>query len=108
MFHTTPSGFMLDFPNGWTVSVQFGPGNYGSNRDSSHNYFGDTAEFLDANSAEIAAWQTETRAEGMPTNRDVWYTFEDGQEVKGWQNVPSVMEFINKVSRFSEASDTRV
>jgi len=100
MFHKTPSGFMLDFPNGWTVSVQFGPGNYGSNRDSTHNYFEDTAEFLDANTAEIGAWHTDTRGEGISTSQGVWYQFEDGEEVKGWQNITHVMEFLNEVSAF--------
>ena len=29
---TEGKGFQITFPNGWTVSVQFGPGNYCSNR----------------------------------------------------------------------------
>ena len=97
MFHRTPSGFMLDFPNGWTASVQFGPGNYCSNRDSSRNPFSDHVKFLEAEPAEIAAWRTEDRE--ASTSRG-WFQFEDGQEVKGWQNVDSVMEFINMVANF--------
>ena len=97
MFHRTPSRFMLDFPNGWTASVQFGPGNYCSNRDSSRNPFSDHVQFLEAETAEIAAWRTEDRE--ASTSRG-WFQFEDGQEVKGWQNVDSVMEFINMVANF--------
>ena len=97
MFHRTPSGFMLDFPNGWTASVQFGPGNYCSNRDSSRNPFSDHVQFLESNTAEIAAWRTEDRE---ASNTRGWYQFEDGQDVKGWQNIDSVIEFLNMVSKF--------
>ena len=97
MFHRTPSGFMLDFPNGWTASVQFGPGNYCSNRDSSRNPFSDHVQFLESNTAEIAAWVTDQRESA---NTRGWYQFEDGQEVQGWQNMTEVMEFINMVASF--------
>lgn len=105
MFHRTPSGFMLDFPNGWTASVQYGPGNYCSNRESSRNPFSEHVEFLESNTAEVAAWITEDRES---TTTRSWYQFEDGQDVQGWQNVEAVIRFLNKVSHFSEASDTRV
>ena len=97
MFHRTPSGFMLDFPNGWTASVQYGPGNYCSNRDSSRNPFSDHVQFLESNTAEIAAWVTDQRESA---NTRGWYQFEDGQEVQGWQNMTEVMEFLNMVSSF--------
>ena len=97
MFHRTPSGFMLDFPNGWTASVQFGPGNYCTNRDNTRNPFSDHVQFLESNTAEIEAWVTDQRESA--TTRG-WYEFEDGQEVKGWQNVVNVMEFIYMVSAF--------
>ena len=97
MFHRTPSGFMLDFPNGWTASVQFGPGNYCTNRDNTRNPFSDHVQFLESNTAEIAAWVTDQRESA---NTRGWYKFEDGQEVNGWQNVNSVMEFLNMVSSF--------
>lgn len=46
-------GFWLTFENGWTLSVQFGSGNYCANRDTA---FGD-GEWQEANpTAEIAAW----------------------------------------------------
>lgn len=31
---TGNKGFHITFPNGWTVSVQFGPGNYCENNDA--------------------------------------------------------------------------
>ena len=91
MFHRTPTGFQLDFPNGWTASVQFGPGNYceNKNKDRWTNY---SIEFMESNTAEVAAWLT-----AYTTTRR-YFTFEDGQEVKGWQNTEAVMEFLNMIS----------
>ena len=108
MFHRTPSGFMLDFPNGWTASVQFGPGNYCTNRDNTRNPFSDHVQFLESNTAEIAAWVTDQRESA---NTRGWYQFEDGQEVQGWQNITEVMEFLNMVSSFERmltAKDVQV
>jgi len=99
-FHKTPMGFQLDFPNGWTASVQFGPGNYCSNRDMQANLFRDDIKFLESETAEIAAWRTDARTSGTVATLNGWYQFEDGQEVKGWQNMTEVMEFINMVSSF--------
>ena len=101
MFHRSPSGFMLDFPNGWTASVQFGPGNYCTNQNQNRNPFGESVQFLESNTAEIASWRTEDRES---TTTRGWFTFDDGQEVRGWQNVNSVMEFLNMISQL-ESTD---
>ena len=98
MFHKTPSGFMLDFSNGWTASVQFGIGNYCSNRSNKVNPFIHTPMFIDCPNAEIAAWPTDSRGEDMPTSTREWYTFEDDQTVKGWRNITDVMEFLNMIA----------
>ena len=96
-------GFQLDFPNGWTASVQFGPGNYCSNRDMKVNPFKVDIKFLQSETAEIAAWVTDSRTTSTTNG---WYKFEDGQEVKGWQNTAQVMEFLNMVSSFPSTSFT--
>ena len=97
MFHRIPSGFMLDFDNGWTASIMFGPGNYGSNRDMPFRAFmNDPPQFLDSTTAEMAACRTK---------ESKWYTFEDGQEVKGWQNVTHVVEFLNMVVNLPDLDD---
>ena len=96
MFHRTPSGFMLDFPNGWTASVQYGPGNYCTNQYQNRNPFGESVQFLESTTAEIAAWITDERTS---TTTRGWHKFEDGQDVKGRQSVNSVMEFLNMVSQ---------
>ena len=102
-FNKTPMGFQLDFPNGWTASVQWGPGNYCTNRDMQANPFKDDIKFLQSETAEIAAWVTDLRT---TSTTDGWYKFEDGQEVQGWQNTAQVMEFLNMVSSFPSTSFT--
>ena len=96
-------GFQLDFPNGWTASVQWGPGNYCTNRDMQANPFKDDIKFLQSETAEIAAWVTDLRT---TSTTDGWYKFEDGQEVQGWQNMGQVMEFLNRVRSFPDTSFT--
>lgn len=70
------NGFHMTFENGWTISVQFGSGNYISNRE----HEGTSAD------AEIAAW---------PASGE-WYTFEDsGDQVLGWQSPADVLRWMN-------------
>ena len=103
MFHKTPMGFQLDYSNGWTASVQWGPGNYCTNRDMQANPFRDDIKFLQSETAEIAAWVTDSRTTSTTNG---WYKFEDGQEVQGWQNMGQVMEFLNRVCSFPDTSFT--
>lgn len=76
-------GFHITFENGWTVSVQFAPGNYCENRrldfKNSPNQCKD---------AEIAAWDS---------NGD-WYKFAH-DTVEGWQTPNQVLEFMNTISK---------
>jgi len=97
-FHKGPMGFQIDMENGWTVSIQWGIGNYCSNRSSRGNPFSDVPDYLECPDAEIAAWPTDSRGEGMGTSTNEWYTFEDGQQVKGWQRPTEVLAFINMIS----------
>jgi len=99
-FSKGPTGFCIDLENGWTVSVQFSIGNHCSNRSNIGNPFTDIPEFMDCPNAEIAAWHTDSRGEGIPMHCGIWYVFDDGQEVKGWQNPTAVLEFINMVNGF--------
>jgi len=97
-FSKGPMGFQIDFENGWTVSVQFGIGNYCGNRDNKGNPFIDIPDFLECNTAEIAAWLTNVRGEDKGTSTKEWYTFEDDEQVKGWQNPTQVLAFINMIA----------
>jgi hypothetical protein len=84
-------GFHFQLPNGWTVSVQFGPGNY------CQHYHGDLrfddpmkARKWTSETAEVAAWD----ANGE------WFKFSSsGDTVEGYQDAAKVLKFINKIAR---------
>ena len=91
-------GFSLNLPNGWTVSVQFGGGNYCDHRSSRYDVSylsGRGGSNWNSKTAEIAAF---------PTNypQAKWYSFgreEEGQKtyVEGYQTVEEVLTFINTI-----------
>lgn len=83
---TDNKGFQITFDNGYTVSVQFGPGNYGSNYN---------ADFL----AEMGKPQTATLVETAlldPERRFVPY---NGEDVQGYVNSNSVLELMLYASK---------
>ncbi len=53
---TGKKGFHITFENGWTVSVQFGPGNYCDNYDMSIRDDDELAGKQGSSTAEVAAW----------------------------------------------------
>jgi len=95
MFRTCSNkGFQITFENGWTVSVQFGPGNY-----CEHHYklnmtgkaagtFGVPKEGIESKDAEVAAW-------GEDGN---WFKFKVDR-VEGYQSSAQVLAFMNKIAR---------
>ena len=99
-FHKGPMGFQIDFENGWTVSIQFGIGNYCDNRYNKGNPFTDIPDFLDSTTAEIAAWPTNSRGWSKDTSTKEWYVFEHGDQVDGYKKPDTVLEFMNMVSKF--------
>ena len=73
------NGFHMTFANGWTVSVQFGKGNYISDRD----HHGQSVD------AEIAAWDKDGK----------WYYFSDQNDnVKGWIKADEVARFMTWIA----------
>jgi hypothetical protein len=97
---TNGKGFQIKFANGWTVSVQFGTGNYCENRDfttgTGQRFPGTTdgyerreytAGAMGCQTAEIAAWDS----------NDVWYAFEH-DTVKGWCSADDVAAFIAEIA----------
>jgi hypothetical protein len=66
-------GFQITFDNGYTVSVQFGPGNYGSNYNTSFDEYGKPQQ---ATTVETAL---------MGPNRE-FISYKD-DDVQGYQNV---------------------
>jgi hypothetical protein len=93
---TLNKGFAVTFPNGWTVSVQFGPGNYCHNRDLHDHEMRGKGDFYQCANAEIAAYRD--NADGR---RAEWYTFpayEDGDTVRGWVNPLEVLDFMQRIA----------
>jgi len=92
-------GFHMDVPNGVTVSVQLGPGNYCDNNhaawdaakkamDSDENWGSDTAECAAYVTGSNLAWVA------VPG-----YTDAGGDDVCGYMNVSQVLDFINRASQ---------
>lgn len=83
---TDGKGFHIKFENGWTVSVQFGRGNYCDHYRSSASYgYAGKSE-----TAEIAAWDKSGE----------FYVFEGGDNVRGYVWADEVARFIKEVSMF--------
>ena len=73
-------GFQMTFENGWTVSVQFGNGNYCENRFATDHERGESVD------AEIAAWD----------KNNVWHDF-GHDTVMGWCTADQVADFIAEI-----------
>ena len=92
-FQTTGrNGFHVTFANGWTVSVQFGAGNYCSNRDwQGDNPNDPLSAYKDkapkSFNAEIAAWDASGK----------WHEFEH-DSVAGWCSPEQVLAFMNEIA----------
>ena len=81
---TRGTGFQMTFENGWTISVQFGYGNYCDNNRHPDGFdFGKNKDIVQSYDAEIAMW-----------NNGTWYTFEDGDTVKGYCSADEVATWI--------------
>jgi hypothetical protein len=78
-------GFSISFPNGYTVSVQFGPGNYSSNYNL--NFIENMGKPMTANSAETALLD--------PDGNFVQY---DGADVQGYRTAEQVLELLQYAS----------
>jgi hypothetical protein len=82
---TGGKGFHITFENGWTVSVQFGPGNYGGNYDRS---FRDEGPIPPSTTAEVAAWP----------NGGEMITLAGGDTVEGYQTPAEVLALLMDVA----------
>jgi len=74
------SGFQIDFPNGWTASVQWGAGTYSDNYDARIE-----DDVSSSTTAEI--WAMKTEGEGRYP-----------QDPKGRQTMNEVRNFLEEVS----------
>ncbi len=106
---TEGKGFHLDLPNGVTVSVQFGPGNYADQdvRNAGFNAPAEAAangEFWGSNLAECAAYITGSNLSWVavpgftgPIGDEDVETFYD--DVSGYMTIQEVLDFINLASQ---------
>ena len=110
---TEGKGFQMDLPNGVTVSVQFGPGNY---CERQHEMFDaprvtmENHEHWKAEHAECAAYLTNgegTKWVAVPGfTGPKWHeddTYYD--DVCGWLDAQGVLDFINAASKIVVSSD---
>ena len=108
---TEGKGFHLDLPNGVTVSVQFGPGNYADQdvRMSAPSMPAKAAangEFWGSNLAECAAYLTGSNLSWVavpgftgPIGDEDVETFYD--DVCGYMTIQEVLDFINLASQLT-------
>lgn len=83
-------GFAITFENGWTISVQFGWGNYCDNQNHPDGWKYNDGSIVESANAEIAIWD----------ENDKWFTFNNNDVVKGWCTPNEVAEWIDKVSKW--------
>ena len=99
-------GFQLDLPNGVTVSVQWGPGNYCDNNNAGFDAPGKTAaagEEWGSNLAECAAFITGSDLSwiSVPGYTGGGRDRCGGDDVCGYLNVSQVLDFINLASKLN-------
>jgi hypothetical protein len=88
---TNNRGFQMTFENGWTISVQFGFGNYCSNRNHPDGWYASKdVEYFSCPDAEIAIWDSFGE----------YYNF-GHDTVKGYCSTDEVAEWIAKVSHLA-------
>jgi hypothetical protein len=82
---TDGKGFHITFANGWTVSVQIGPGNYCGNYDRSFRAEGPLPPSM---TAEVAAWP----------NGGEMITLNGGDTVGGYQSPAEVLALMVEIA----------
>ena len=75
-------GFQITFENGYTVSVQFGPGNYGSNRTETYG-------------TSMNVPQSAALAETALIDPNGEFVKYDGDDVQGYRNPADVLELLS-------------
>jgi len=97
---TSGKGFQMTFANGYTISVQFGYGNYCDNCDeappTAFEYQQHNAMLgeLGSNTAELAVWDSNGE----------WVQMDEDQDVLGYVTPNYVAEIIAKVSSWPAIS----
>lgn len=98
---TRDQGFHMTFENGYTISVQWGPGNYCDNHMRPFDYDEDRNGHMrqranmQSNTAEVAAWD----ALGN------YVKLGDMDDVKGWLNADEVASLITIIKAMPKGQD---
>ena len=101
---TDHRGFHLTFSNGYTISVQWGPGNYCERR---HEHFDapKSTHQWDSVNAEVAIWD----ADGKWATRQLFNTLFDediGDDVVGYLDADRVAALIGKIVSLHPADNS--
>ena len=83
-------GFRLTFENGLTISVQWGPGNYCSNKGDEFDAPQNKLHYS-CGTAEIAIMSDNCE------NSSEWVVFKGGDNLCGWLSADQVADYITKV-----------
>ena len=94
---TANKGFQLTFENGLTISVQFGSGNYCSNRNLSERIADSEMKrhVTTSHTAEVAIWD----------NKGKDFKFKNGELAIGWLSADEVADWIEKVKNAKTLND---
>ena len=89
-------GFQMTFDNGWTASVQFGPGSYCDNKSVFREDIDFDIAAPDCPDAEVAAFASDG------SQKRHWHQFsaDTNDTVKGWVSPSEVVEFLQLVEGF--------
>lgn len=101
MFKTCDNkGFQICFPNGLTLSTQFGPGNYGSNRGAPFLY-GEKPD-REAQTVEIAVFETEGKGAWRTKEIAAAAGFDDpADDVMGYVGLADWLKILNATSNYT-------
>ena len=99
MFTNTETGFMMEFPNGWIISVQWGPNHYCHGRANYRgvNPFDGQHHKYTSENAEVAV---------MHKDSDDFYPLQPGDDVIGYMPTPIVNEYIQWASQLDSDYET--
>ena len=97
---TGKKGFRITFPNGYSLSVQFGPANYGTNYDMRIGEDNEKAGRQGADTVETAILHPAGGLMEDPEDKS-----EYADTVQGYQTVEQVMERMMRVYSWPKPSD---
>ena len=91
---TNGKGFQMEFESGYTLSVQWGVGNYCDNRDVGPYNSEKDSDFYSSTTAEIAVWKTPKKGK----HRNGLLNIAPYDQVIGWLSTDDVAHWIQKVA----------